>query len=123
MFPFSENAPSGAILHITSKASRSAERSHSLASPREPPSSQSPRSKGAAWNRGRGSMGGPREEEDYPDEVEERLVNEEYKIWKKNTPFLYGARALHGMLDAQLIYQLDWRCFRGPQRSHACDQL
>ena len=32
-----------------------------------------------------------REEEDYPDEVEERLINEEYKIWKKNTPFLYGA--------------------------------
>ena len=31
-----------------------------------------------------------REEEDYPDELEERLVNEEYKIWKKNTPFLYG---------------------------------
>jgi histone-binding protein RBBP4 len=23
-------------------------------------------------------------------EVEERMVNEEYKIWKKNTPFLYG---------------------------------
>ena len=22
--------------------------------------------------------------------MEERLVNEEYKIWKKNTPFLYG---------------------------------
>ena len=32
-------------------------------------------------------------EEDYPDEVEERLVNEEYKIWKKNTPFLYGESA------------------------------
>ena len=31
------------------------------------------------------------DEEDYHDEVEERLVNEEYKIWKKNTPFLYGA--------------------------------
>lgn len=31
-----------------------------------------------------------REEEEYPDEAEERLVNEEYKIWKKNTPFLYG---------------------------------
>jgi hypothetical protein len=29
-------------------------------------------------------------EDDYPDEVEERLINEEYKIWKKNTPFLYG---------------------------------
>ena len=40
-------------------------------------------------------MGAPREEEDYPDEVEERLVNEEYKIWKKNTPFLYGVRASH----------------------------
>ena len=37
---------------------------------------------------------GAREEEDYPDEVEERLVNEEYKIWKKNTPFLYGESAL-----------------------------
>ena len=36
---------------------------------------------------------GAREEEDYPDEVEERLVNEEYKIWKKNTPFLYGEGA------------------------------
>lgn len=37
---------------------------------------------------------GAREEEDYPDEVEERLVNEEYKIWKKNTPFLYGSSPL-----------------------------
>lgn len=33
-----------------------------------------------------------REEDEYPDEVEERLMNEEYKIWKKNTPFLYGVR-------------------------------
>ena len=32
--------------------------------------------------------------EEYTDEVEERLVNEEYKIWKKNTPFLYGAPSL-----------------------------
>jgi hypothetical protein len=44
-------------------------------------------------------MGG-REEEDYPDEVEERLINEEYKIWKKNTPFLYGAR---GQLDCAAL--------------------
>ena len=36
-----------------------------------------------------------REEDDYPDEVEERLVNEEYKIWKKNTPFLYGVSRIH----------------------------
>lgn len=27
------------------------------------------------------------------DEVEEKLINEEYKIWKKNTPFLYGKHA------------------------------
>lgn len=26
----------------------------------------------------------------YPDEAEERIINEEYKVWKKNTPFLYG---------------------------------
>jgi hypothetical protein len=32
-------------------------------------------------------------EDDYQDEAEERLINEEYKIWKKNTPFLYGALA------------------------------
>ena len=24
------------------------------------------------------------------DDAEERIVNEEYKVWKKNTPFLYG---------------------------------
>jgi histone-binding protein RBBP4 len=35
-----------------------------------------------------------REDEDYPDEMEERLINEEYKIWKKNTPFLYGMSVL-----------------------------
>ena len=39
-----------------------------------------------------------REEDDYPDEMEERLVNEEYKIWKKNTPFLYG--------DARIMTQV-----------------
>jgi hypothetical protein len=35
-------------------------------------------------------MGNGREDEEFPDEVEDRLINEEYKIWKKNTPFLYG---------------------------------
>lgn len=41
------------------------------------------------WLVGSSTMVG-REDEDYPDEMEERLINEEYKIWKKNTPFLYG---------------------------------
>lgn len=35
-----------------------------------------------------------RDDDEYPDEVEERLVNEEYKVWKKNTPFLYGENDL-----------------------------
>ena len=28
-------------------------------------------------------------EGDFDEAVEERVINEEYKIWKKNTPFLY----------------------------------
>jgi hypothetical protein len=34
----------------------------------------------------------PREEDDVVADQEERMINEEYKIWKKNTPFLYGMR-------------------------------
>ena len=34
-----------------------------------------------------GSGGEP--EAGFDDPVEERVINEEYKIWKKNTPFLY----------------------------------
>ena len=30
-------------------------------------------------------------------QVEERLVNEEYKIWKKNTPFLYDLVVTHAL--------------------------
>jgi hypothetical protein len=30
-------------------------------------------------------------------QVEERLVNEEYKIWKKNTPFLYDLVMTHAL--------------------------
>lgn len=33
----------------------------------------------------------PRDDEDGMADQEERMINEEYKIWKKNTPFLYGA--------------------------------
>jgi len=31
-----------------------------------------------------------KEEEEFDNDIEERLMNEEYKIWKRNTPFLYG---------------------------------
>lgn len=33
-----------------------------------------------------------RDDEDGMADQEERMINEEYKIWKKNTPFLYGVR-------------------------------
>ena len=41
--------------------------------------------------------------EDLPDEQEERLVNEEYKIWKKNTPFLYGLSST-SCLPAKILH-------------------
>ncbi|PAA59523.1 hypothetical protein BOX15_Mlig007085g2, partial [Macrostomum lignano] len=33
----------------------------------------------------------------YDDTVEERIINEEYKIWKKNTPFLYDLVMTHAL--------------------------
>lgn len=33
----------------------------------------------------------------YEDGVEERVINEEYKIWKKNTPFLYDMVMTHAL--------------------------
>ena len=36
-----------------------------------------------------GSGGAGEPEAGFDDPVEERVINEEYKIWKKNTPFLY----------------------------------
>jgi hypothetical protein len=42
----------------------------------------------SAGRAGRSTMGA--EDEGVTDQ-EERMINEEYKIWKKNTPFLYGA--------------------------------
>ena len=38
-----------------------------------------------------------RDEEEYDTEREERIVNEEYKIWKKNTPFLYDLVITHAL--------------------------
>ncbi|RNA34653.1 histone-binding RBBP4 isoform X2, partial [Brachionus plicatilis] len=35
------------------------------------------------------------ERETFDDATEERLINEEYKIWKKNTPFLYDLVMTH----------------------------
>ncbi|MEW5306151.1 MAG: hypothetical protein WDW36_008638 [Sanguina aurantia] len=36
-------------------------------------------------------------DEAYTDENEEKLINEEYKVWKKNTPFLYDLVITHAL--------------------------
>lgn len=33
----------------------------------------------------------------FDDAIEERVINEEYKIWKKNTPFLYDLVMTHAL--------------------------
>ncbi|KAK6121301.1 hypothetical protein DH2020_044952 [Rehmannia glutinosa] len=38
-----------------------------------------------------------KDEDEMRGEIEERLVNEEYKIWKKNTPFLYDLVITHAL--------------------------
>ena len=38
-------------------------------------------------------------------QVEERLINEEYKIWKKNTPFLYDLVITHALEWPSLTVQ------------------
>ncbi|GAB4819128.1 hypothetical protein N2152v2_006174 [Parachlorella kessleri] len=47
----------------------------------------------------------PPVEEEYGDEVGERLVNEEYKIWKKNCPFLYDLVITHALEWPSLTVQ------------------
>lgn len=38
-----------------------------------------------------------RDVDEVREEIEERLINEEYKIWKKNTPFLYDLVFTHAL--------------------------
>lgn len=49
--------------------------------------------------------GGAPDEEEFRTEVEERLINEEYKIWKKNTPFLYDLVITHALEWPSLTVQ------------------
>uniref|UniRef100_A0A5F9C5J9 Histone-binding protein RBBP4-like N-terminal domain-containing protein n=1 Tax=Oryctolagus cuniculus TaxID=9986 RepID=A0A5F9C5J9_RABIT len=41
----------------------------------------------------------------FEDTVEERVINEEYKIWKKNTPFLYDLIMTHALQWPSLMVQ------------------
>lgn len=38
-----------------------------------------------------------KEADTFDEAVEERVINEEYKIWKKNTPFLYDLVMTHAL--------------------------
>ena len=44
-------------------------------------------------------------DEEYQDEQEERMIAEEYKIWKKNTPFLYDLVVTHALEWPSLTVQ------------------
>ncbi len=35
--------------------------------------------------------------EGYADDVEEQVIAEEYRVWKKNAPFLYDCILTHGL--------------------------
>jgi len=39
------------------------------------------------------------------EEVEEQIINEEYKIWKKNSPFLYDFLLTRGLTWPSLTVQ------------------
>uniref|UniRef100_A0AAY4C8C6 Histone-binding protein RBBP4-like N-terminal domain-containing protein n=1 Tax=Denticeps clupeoides TaxID=299321 RepID=A0AAY4C8C6_9TELE len=64
------------------------------------------------------------DKEVYDDAVEERVINEEYKIWKKNTPFLYDLVMTHALEWPSLTVQwlpdvnrTQWRLQPGPKAS------
>ena len=38
-----------------------------------------------------------KEADQFDEAVEERVINEEYKIWRKNTPFLYDLVMTHAL--------------------------
>uniref|UniRef100_A0A8D2AQZ2 Histone-binding protein RBBP4-like N-terminal domain-containing protein n=1 Tax=Sciurus vulgaris TaxID=55149 RepID=A0A8D2AQZ2_SCIVU len=45
----------------------------------------------------------------FNDVVEEHVINKEYKIWKKNTPFLYDLVMTHALEWPGLTAQPFWR--------------
>lgn len=45
------------------------------------------------------------EQDESGDQVEEKVINEEYKIWKKNTPFLYDLIMTHALEWPSLTVQ------------------
>lgn len=64
-----------------------------------------------------------REEDDFRDETEERLINEEYKIWKKNTPFLYDLVITHALEWPSLTVQWLPSRIESPCKDYALQKL
>merc|ERR1719193_1822124 len=52
-----------------------------------------------------GSLDASGDSENQGDPAEERVINEEYKIWKKNTPFLYDLVMTHALEWPSLTVQ------------------
>lgn len=61
----------------------------------------------------------------FDDAVEERVINEEYKIWKKNTPFLYDLVMTHALewpsLTAQWLPDVSRFVLLATSNSHVID--
>ena len=57
--------------------------------------------------------------------VEERQINEEYKIWKKNTPFLYDMVMTHALEWPSLTVQWlpDVKRGEGKDKDHSVHRL
>jgi histone-binding protein RBBP4 len=51
-----------------------------------------------------------KEGDTFDEAVEERVINEEYKIWKKNTPFLYDLVMTHALEWPSLTAQVSSGC-------------
>ncbi|KAJ8942126.1 hypothetical protein NQ318_000721 [Aromia moschata] len=63
-------------------------------------------------------MGDKGDAETFDDAVEERVINEEYKIWKKNTPFLYDLVMTHALewpyANCTVVARCDSPRWKGP---------
>ncbi|XP_056016878.1 histone-binding protein RBBP4-like [Ostrea edulis] len=57
-------------------------------------------------------------DEGFDDAVEERVINEEYKIWKKNTPFLYDLVMTHALEWPSLTAQWLPDVTRSEEQNH-----
>ena len=69
------------------------------------------------------AAGGNRDHDDAPDEAAERLVSEEYKIWKKNTPFLYDLVVTHALEWPSLTVQWLPDRVEHPDKDYASQKL